>query len=245
MGYCERCGGKFDFEGICEICGEDEEWSWNTPHNPNKVKCENCGAEIYGTRRFCRVCGEKNEAAFKKGREYCPDCGIAFENEVCPECGRTLSHFRLREIAPKDKIKCSACGKETSSKDNFCVHCGNENYRKPWQRPSPKFHRAEEPLRKESDNYTVGDIEYAIKHTNSTLWTILGLVQAILFCMPTGFLTVLYSFHATNCAKIAKLERAQRKLKTAKAWFIAGIIIDVIILIVFAVIKLLPMIFAN
>ncbi|MBR3610648.1 MAG: zinc-ribbon domain-containing protein [Oscillospiraceae bacterium] len=254
MGYCERCGGRFDFEGLCEICGDDEEWSWNTPHNPNKVKCAKCGTEIYETRRYCHVCGAKNPAADKKGSAYCPECGIAFENGICPECGRTQNDFRLRSIEPKYKTRCSSCRKEISSRDRFCMHCGEENFKVyPGQRDEKDYSNSQSNSKPkstsyreaESESYTVGDAQYAVEHTNSTLWTILGLIQAILFCMPTGLLTVLYSFQATNCAKIAKLERAQKKLKTAKAWFIAGIIIDLIILIAFAAIKLLPMIFAK
>ena len=130
MGYCERCGGKFDFEGICETCGCDEEWSWNTPKNTNKVECESCGAMIYETRRYCHCCGAKNEAAFKKGKFYCAKCGIAFENGTCPECGRTADDFRIANLRQEEIRYCAKCGKKMSYRDRFCIHCGNENYKK-------------------------------------------------------------------------------------------------------------------
>ena len=128
MEYCERCGGRYDFEGICEGCGTDEEWSRNAPENRNKVVCEGCGHEIYEARRYCHVCGTKNEHAFKKGEHYCPDCGNAFENGVCPNCGKREAYFLNRKI--DDKLGfCSKCSERIHAKDLFCIHCGNENYK--------------------------------------------------------------------------------------------------------------------
>lgn len=251
MGYCERCGGTYDFEGICETCGTDEEWSWNPPeHNHNKVKCKGCGTEIYEVRRYCHVCGKRNDAAFVKGKNYCPRCGIAFVDGVCPNCGRKLSDFLSRSIDPKQKTSCSSCRKETSSKDLYCIHCGNENYIKyAWQRPSPKFHSAgksdscvsaESSRQREegSSNYTVADSENFVRSINTRLWTILGLIQAILFCMPTGIVTIIYCIHATNCAREGMMERAERKLKTAKTWFFAGVAIEIILIIAAVLFKI-------
>ncbi|MBQ7873850.1 MAG: CD225/dispanin family protein [Oscillospiraceae bacterium] len=233
MGYCERCGGKYDYEGICEICGEDEEWTYNYPHNRNKVKCKSCGHEIYEARRYCFICGTRNDSAFKKGDHYCPRCGVAFENDVCPSCGKSLSFFQLRDIGPNDTGYCPSCGKETSFKDHFCIHCGNENYKKrPVSSPSAK----KKPIKTEPENPPV----YAAETTdcmrtetkaktqrdiNTTLWLVLGIVSFVLCCMPTGIGTIIYSIHAKNCARIGNMARAGRKLRIAKIWFFVGAVI--------------------
>ena len=50
MNYCERCGGRMnsgDWYDHCEFCGEDDEWTMNQPLDKEKVKCENCGTELF------------------------------------------------------------------------------------------------------------------------------------------------------------------------------------------------------
>ena len=133
MGYCERCGGRFDsgdWYDRCGRCGDDDEWTMNEPHDKEKVKCAHCGTEIYKVRRYCFICGAKNDAAFKKGDSYCPHCGNAFENGVCPNCGKSRSFFASREIAPIDSKYCAVCGEEVSRNDYFCMNCGSELYLK-------------------------------------------------------------------------------------------------------------------
>lgn len=128
LGYCQRCGGKFNNKVICEVCGDTEEWAWHTPRNKNKIECANCGNEIYEVRRYCFSCGAKNELAFKKGDKYCPKCGNAFENGICPNCGKEKNDVLLRTIKPEDLRYCAVCGEKTSADDYFCFYCGNENY---------------------------------------------------------------------------------------------------------------------
>lgn len=128
LGYCQRCGGRIGKDGNCEICGDNHKWTWFLPEKSDKVKCTNCGTDIYKTRRYCFSCGEKNEAAFKKGERYCPKCGVAFENGVCPNCGKEKNNILLRTIKPEDLRYCAVCGEKTSVNDYFCFYCGNENY---------------------------------------------------------------------------------------------------------------------
>lgn len=130
MKHCERCGGTFDYEGYCKICGDDDDWTWNPPkYNKNKITCKKCGNEIYEVRRHCYYCGGKNEAAFKKGEYYCPCCGIAIEDEHCPNCGEKLEDLLGRKFEPIDLRYCTSCGKEISRNDEICLFCGRENYK--------------------------------------------------------------------------------------------------------------------
>ena len=132
--YCEKCGGTLRFNedllaNVCSTCKDDDEWTFFDPkYNKNKIKCKNCGEEMFEIRRFCKNCGTENMLAFKKADNYCPFCGIAFENGACPECGRTLEYFKTREIEEKNLRYCAVCDKEVNKYDYFCFYCGNENY---------------------------------------------------------------------------------------------------------------------
>ncbi len=128
FGYCERCGGRIENDGKCEICGDDHKWTWLLTKNADKVKCTNCGTDIHETRRYCFFCGEKNELAFKKGSLYCPKCGNAIENGICPNCGKEKNNILVRSENPEDLRCCSVCGGKTYEDDFFCANCGNENY---------------------------------------------------------------------------------------------------------------------
>ena len=142
MYYCERCGGRMnsgDWYGHCEFCGEDDEWTMNQPLDKEKVKCQNCGTEIYKVRRYCHYCGAKNYAAFKKGSEYCVRCGNALENGVCPNCGKTKSQIRERAYKPEENGFCPVCGESVLFEDYFCSKCGAELFKNhPEKKPEPK-----------------------------------------------------------------------------------------------------------
>ncbi len=139
LGYCQRCGGRIGKDGNCEICGDNHKWTWFLPEKSDKVKCTNCGTDIYKTRRYCFSCGEKNEAAFKKGERYCPKCGVAFENGVCPNCGTREMWFLNRSIKENQLGFCSKCSNQINADDFFCIYCGNENYiDKPFRIVTPR-----------------------------------------------------------------------------------------------------------
>lgn len=70
----------------------------------------------------------KNELAFKKGDNYCPKCGNAFEGGICPNCGKEKNDFLVRTVNPEDVRYCPTCGEKISASDYFCFYCGNENY---------------------------------------------------------------------------------------------------------------------
>ena len=246
MGYCERCGGKFDFEGICEICGDDDEWSWGSPkNNQNKVQCKNCGAMIYEARRYCHCCGAKNEAAFKEGKSYCPECGIAFEDGACPECGKDAIDFWLRDMELEEIRYCAVCGERISYKDKFCMHCRNENYRnKPLKtkpaKPSGAENKTPRPAAKIPESYKYSEPQKTCGNDiNTTLWLILGIVSTVICCMPTGIGTIIYSIQASNCVRSGMFERAKRKLRTAKIWFFIGIGIIAVLMLAAMVIQFL------
>lgn len=239
MGYCERCGGRYDFEGICEGCGTDEEWSWNTPKNRNKVTCKGCGREIYEVRRYCHVCGRRNEAAFKKGRNYCPDCGSAFENGVCPSCGETLDSFLKRDFVPIDLRYCTVCGAKTSRNDCFCVNCGNENYiNEPSKNPikvsakpapKPAFSPKEEQKKYVSDDFDDDDDdEYSSVKVNTTLWIILGVLSSLFCCLIGGIVTTVFAVKANSAQNRGKFATASRYVDKAAGWFVFTIIVFVI-----------------
>lgn len=253
MGYCERCGGKFDsgdWYDRCGRCGDDDEWTMNEPHDKEKVKCAHCGTEIYKVRRYCFICGAKNDAAFKKGDSYCPHCGNAFENGVCPNCGKSRSFFASRKIAPIDSKYCAVCGEEVSRNDYFCMNCGNEHYiNKPNDNPAAKNYKkpekvsySESSIKTEktySDFDSDDDWEYIESGIKPNLWLILGILQTVLLCSPFGIGTTIFAIHAKNCERIGKNRRARKKIKTAKTWFFLGITVDVLLLIVAGVIQLI------
>ena len=242
MGYCERCGGKYDFEGLCEGCGTDEEWSWNTPENKNKVICEGCGHEIYEVRRHCHVCGKINPAAFKTGSAYCPDCGNAFENGICPNCGRTLDFFKKREFAQTDLRYCTKCGAKTSRNDCFCIDCGNENYInepsknpvKITSKPAPKpvVLPNEKPKKYVSDDFDDDDEEYGKTKLNTTLWIILGVLSSLFCCLIGGIITTVFAVKADRFQKEGKFYPAATALEKAEGWFAFTMIIWVIEIII-------------
>ena len=128
MGYCERCGGRLGSNGNCEICGDSHKWTWLLKNSSGEVECSVCGTEIVKTRRHCFSCGAKNEAAFKKGDTYCPNCGNALENEICPNCGKRKNDILIRTIKPENTRYCPTCGEKIYVDDYFCFRCGNENY---------------------------------------------------------------------------------------------------------------------
>lgn len=244
MGYCERCGGRYDFEGLCEGCGTDEEWSWNTPENKNKVICEGCGHEIYEVRRHCYICGRKNKAAFKYGENYCPKCGNAFENGICPNCGRTLEFFKKREFAEIDLRYCTKCGAKTSRNDCFCIDCGNENYInepsktpvKVTSKPAPKpvSRPKEEPKKYVSDDFDDDEDEYVSvsNRPNTTLWIILGVLSSIFCFLITGIVTTVFAIKAKNAAKKGKYITASGYIDKAAGWFAFTMIIWVIEIVI-------------
>ncbi len=247
MGYCERCGGKYDFEGLCEGCGTDEEWSWNTPKNRNKVECEGCGHEIYEVRRYCFVCGTRNEAAFKIGDNYCPNCGNALENGACPNCGKTLEFFRKRKIDSVDLRYCSVCGEKISRDDSFCLNCGNENYInapskdpvkgsvKTFSKPAPKenVYKKEEPKKYVRDVFDDDDDdgEYSSVRLNTKLWIILGVLSSIFCCLISGIITTVFAVKANNAQNNGKFVTASRYIDKAAGWYAFTIIIGVIELV--------------
>ncbi len=248
MGYCERCGGRYDFEGICEGCGTDEEWSWNTPKNQNKVVCKGCGTEIYEVRRHCHVCGRKNEAAFKSGSEYCPKCGNAFENGACPDCGRTPDFFKSRDIKPIDLRYCPVCGEKTSRNDSFCINCGNENYineplkeppKNPVRKPQRAMPASQQNYYKKEETHNVfddddDDDEYVSvsNRPNTTLWIILGVLSSIFCCLITGIVTTVFAIKANNAAKKGKFVTASGYVDKAAGWYAFTVIIGVIEIVI-------------
>ena len=233
MGYCERCGGRYDFEDICEGCGTDEEWSWNTPENTNKVKCKHCGYDIYEVRRYCHICGTKNEAAFKKGDNYCPKCGNAFENGICPNCGKTYDFFKNRKFEPIDLRYCTECGEKTSRNDCFCLNCGNENY---INKPSEIPVRISAKIKPKTGSKPAGyknefideDEDSEPIELNTTLWIILGILSSFFCCLITGIITTVLAIKASFHKSKGRYYLAAEKLEKAQGWFVLTLIIGVI-----------------
>ena len=251
MGYCERCGGKYDFEGLCDGCGTDEEWSWNTPHNKNKVVCEGCGHEIYEVRRYCHICGTRNLNAFKKGENYCPKCGNAFENGICPNCGRTYDYFVNRKIEQIDLRYCAECGTETSRNDCFCIECGNPNYVKepskvPVRKTAGKVQKAEPVSQrryykeeKTRDVFEDDDDEYTSVKVNTTLWIILGVLSTLFCCFISGIVTTVFAFKAKNAQSKGKFATAVDYVDRAEGWLALSVIIGVIQIVAGIIVSLI------
>ena len=246
MGYCERCGGTYDFEGLCEGCGTDEEWSWNTPKNTRKIKCKHCGYDIYEVRRHCHICGAKNDLAFKKGDSYCPKCGNAFEDGICPNCGKTYEFFKNRKFEPIDLRYCPKCGTETSRNDSFCIDCGNENYiNEPSKTPvrvsariaqktAPKrdVYQKEEPQKYQSYDLDDFDDEDKPIELNTTLWIVLGVLSSLFCCFISGIVSTVFAVRANTFKKRGKFFLASSNLEKAEGWFALTIIIAVIEIVV-------------
>ena len=249
MGYCERCGGKYDFEGLCDGCGTDEEWSWNTPKNQNKVVCEGCDHEIYEVRRYCHVCGTRNLNAFKRGEHYCPDCGNAFENGICPNCGRTYDYFANRKIEQIDLRYCAECGTETSRNDCFCINCGNPNYIndplkepvKPIKKPARSVVLPKETAPKnfyDELDYSDDD-EYTSVKVNTNLWIILGVLSTLFCCFISGIVTTVFALKAKNAQKKGKFATAVDYVDKAEGWLALSVIIGVIQIVAGIIVSLI------
>ena len=243
MGYCERCGGKFDDEDLCEYCGDDEEWSWNTPYNTKKVKCKRCGHDIYEARRFCFVCGAKNPAAFKKGDAYCPRCGNAFENGICPNCGKTKAHFDSLKVEPEIEGFCKICGETVCYDDNFCMKCGTELYYNAPTRDAKLVGAGKTAKKAESTAKSYNDFdsddgwESIGKEVNPNLWLILGIVSLIICCMPTSIGTIVCSIQAKKALERGKQRTAEKKVGAAIRWFFAGAVIILLLMAASVIIK--------
>ena len=249
MGYCERCGGKYDFEGLCDGCGTDEEWSWNTPHNKNKVVCEGCGHEIYEVRRYCHICGTINLNAFKKGENYCPKCGNAFENGICPNCGKSYDYFVNRKIEQIDLRYCAECGTETSRNDCFCISCGNPNYinyplkepvkqiRKPARSVVLPKETAQKNFYDELD-YSDDD-EYTSVKVNTNLWIILGVLSTLFCCFISGIVTTVFALKAKNAQRKGKFATAVDYVDKAEGWLALSVIIGVIQIVAGIIVSLI------
>ena len=91
LGYCQRCGGKFNNKVICEVCGDTEEWAWDTPRNKNKTECANCGNEIYEVRRYCFFAEQKTNLLFKKAINTAQNAETPLKTEFVPTAEELLN----------------------------------------------------------------------------------------------------------------------------------------------------------
>ena len=242
MNYCERCGGRMnsgDWYDHCEFCGEDDEWTMNQPLDKEKVKCQNCGTEIYKVRRHCFICGAKNPAAFKKGSEYCVRCGNALENGVCPNCGKTKSQIRERAYKPEENGFCPVCGESVLFEDYFCSKCGAELYFDHPVKSYSKRTNNNTSVKTYSDFDSDEGWQSIGKEVNPTLWLVLGIVSLLLCFAPTSIGTIIFAAKAKKAKERGKSKTAEKYVGKAIRWFFAGIIISVILLVATLIFQLI------
>ena len=110
---------------------------------------------------------------------------------------------------------CKNCGTEFYTNDCFCPNCGeycsvSEN--------TPNTVRRE------------GSSVY--QEPNTTLWIILGVLSAVFCCLVGGIVTTVYASKASGNMKSGDIDSADENIGKAKAWFIATIIISVIMTVI-------------
>lgn len=102
-------------------------------------RCQNCGAEVSESAKFCRGCGCRIETIEKKSKTHpCPKCGkeILPGAKFCRHCGDKLENSGLSQVKPEDLV-CPACGGALNKTSKFCRGCGSPvEVSKPSLKPS-------------------------------------------------------------------------------------------------------------
>lgn len=73
--------------------------------------CENCGAALQDSAKFCSSCGSSCEIVeAEKKVKFCEICGAKLESDdlFCPECGEpccTLEEYENRQVGPFESVE--------------------------------------------------------------------------------------------------------------------------------------------
>ena len=76
--------------------------------------CENCGAELRDSAKFCSSCGSSCKIIeTEKKVRFCENCGSKLEGDdlFCPECGEprcTLEEYENRQVNPVESVEAKA-----------------------------------------------------------------------------------------------------------------------------------------
>ena len=82
--------------------------------------CRACGRMNRDEDLFCGSCGQKLIRA-----KVCRSCGVKNRHDsvFCGTCGAASS---WRAAPQEEAATCRHCGHALNSRDNFCVHCGQQ-----------------------------------------------------------------------------------------------------------------------
>ncbi len=123
----------------CPYCGK------NFTADDDIVVCPECGTphhrECYNQMGFCANEGSHSETFEWKGVNAAP-----------------VHKTHRPDANENSEVVCPACGKETSAKEKFCVHCGAELYHQPSVSPEEEFRRERERILAETLGEDLGGI---------------------------------------------------------------------------------------
>ncbi len=113
---------------------------------------------------------------------------------------------------------CKNCGKELAENDSFCPNCGAKlEY---WN------------VSESSPNTIQREGTSVYEEPNATLWIIIGVLSAFFCCLIGGIGTTVYAAKASGNISAGDIAQANENIETAKKWFLATVIVGVIVFFV-------------
>ncbi|MBQ7873851.1 MAG: zinc-ribbon domain-containing protein [Oscillospiraceae bacterium] len=205
------------------------------------MNCRKCGAEISGEPLFCHECGiikpldyNLNNSESKEKR-YCPNCGTEFDHSDgrCPICKTDKNDVIFRDTELEEYVQCSHCGKKIKRGDSYCFYCGTELFDKNGKANTEKAEfkmEVPESVNSKPKTETGYSDNSGYPIPNTTLWLVLGIVSLVGCCTLTSIGTIICSMQAAGSVNTGNLYLANKKIRAAKIWFFAGIILRVVLI---------------